>query len=110
MANPVLKYDRSTIGGPFTLTNPGSTSSNQWFGSTLITSRHQNVSASIVAADSRILLSPEWYGVASLGVAVAFHVSSKAAGAGFFISTVSSVGFAANAASCQVHWIVTNPT
>jgi hypothetical protein len=112
MASDFINKNRRQVhGGPVTLTNIDSSATNQWFGTTLITSRYVAVSAPAIAATSPVRLSTEWLGLGSYGVAVDFQVMSKAAGVGFYLGTVNSVGFsAAGAASCQVHWEILNPT
>src|SRR5512135_588887 len=106
--NAANKYDRWTQGNARTFTNPQSTTSNQWYGSTLVFSRDTLVSAPMVSATSRIFLSTEWLGGAE-SYTTGFMVSSKVAGTGFCISATTSVGFGA-LTSYAVHWELTTPT
>ncbi len=104
------KRFRKVQGGPLTLTNVSSTSTNQWFGTQLISSRDQFVAAPLVAASSRFRLTPIWFGVPSLSVFPQTAVYSVQAGSGFILSTVGSVGFAAaGAASYAIQWEIVNP-
>ena len=107
-----LKRIRQTQGGPISQTNVDSSTLNQWFGDTLITSRHEFVSAPMIAAASKVFLQPHWLGHVNSTVAVAaFVVSSIQAGSGFFISTTNSVAFGGAATpSVSVWWELKNPT
>jgi hypothetical protein len=104
------KFFRFVQGGPRTVANVDSSAANQWYGDTTCVSRNTFVAAPMVAATSRISLTPHWFGTPSLAVAPQLFVSSVQAGSGFYISTVASVGFAAaNQASFGVWWEVSNP-
>lgn len=101
-----LKKLTPIVGAPQTFVNVASTTTNQYFGTTIITSRDTFVAAPVVAARSQIWLQPRWIGgMSSYGISPSFHVASIQAGSGFYISTVASCGFgAANTASVSVGW------
>jgi hypothetical protein len=105
------KRFRKVQGGPVTVTNPGSTSVNQWFGETVMGSRHVFVAAPLVATTSRIRLDVVGYGTVNSGAtATSFLVTSIQAGSGFIISTVNSISFGlAGTPSLGVWWELGNP-
>lgn len=100
------KSVRVVHGGAATVTNPNSTSSNQWFGTAAINSWWNPVSAPLVAATSRIALNMEFTGAGSVS-AIGVYVCSKAAGTGFYINANSTAAIATASLTC--HWKIENP-
>jgi hypothetical protein len=90
------KVNQKVLGGPTAFTNANSSSLNQWFGDTLITSRHEYVAAPLVAATSRVRLDAHFLSHVNSTptVAMAFLSSSVQPGSGFYISATNSVAFA----------------
>jgi hypothetical protein len=105
------KRFRKVQGGPVILTNAGSSSTNQWFGETVITSRHEYVGAPLVASTSRIALDVKWLGhTNSMALGYSFLTTSIQAGSGFYISATNSLAFAGTSTpSLAVQWEIRNP-
>ena len=104
------KYDRTVFGGALGFFNTTSSANNQWFGSTVITSQFQSVTAPLIGTGSRIFATLRWLGPVASGTAVNVQVASFAVGSGFYFVSNSIAFGTGGIASVQADWFLTNAT
>lgn len=106
--NASLKYDKAFLGGALIVSQPGSSSANQFANRTVVASNPQVVTALPgIQVQDLIFLQPMRVGGAGVSsVAYACEVSCIQAGSGFHITTVAASGTNASSLGIQVAWMV----